>query len=368
MPNSRDASGKDESEHAPDPFGQRMSVGFAGASESALTAGGLPKGGQFLLVLEFRRNAAGVFRNLTRKQLLEEARAASLPLRLRAMSPRRPTNEATHNDGDGVSASGVSVSVSVSGAGIGAGGGGHDESLLGTDVPLMARDVRKVDPLFAGRLEPVILVRCGSITVSLGRTELRAIILHDRCGPVNCATLGMGRLGRQRTALPGALLSSCTRARERTRKHAHAHAHAHQPVRRRRRAGSTSSCPTARTPSCRLCRRTSPPSSLAEAASTRVRESASCTHTRAHSRRGAVVDVPPRQRFLPRTHAHARACARSFALFCVNAHARPTQLFASVTPGVSTPVRDRHRLERTVAAVTSLGTLPTIAAFLREPS
>uniref|UniRef100_A0A7S4F3N7 Magnesium transporter n=1 Tax=Chrysotila carterae TaxID=13221 RepID=A0A7S4F3N7_CHRCT len=180
MPNSRDASGKDESEHAPDPFGQRMSVGFAGASESALTAGGLPKGGQFLLVLEFRRNAAGVFRNLTRKQLLEEARAASLPLRLRAMSPRRPTNEATHNDGDGVSASGVSVSVSVSGAGIGAGGGGHDESLLGTDVPLMARDVRKVDPLFAGRLEPVILVRCGSITVSLGRTELRAIILHDR--------------------------------------------------------------------------------------------------------------------------------------------------------------------------------------------
>lgn len=45
---------------------------------------------------------------------------------------------------------------------------------------LTSRDVRKVDPYFAARLEPVIIVRAGCITVSLGRTELRAIITHER--------------------------------------------------------------------------------------------------------------------------------------------------------------------------------------------
>lgn len=45
---------------------------------------------------------------------------------------------------------------------------------------LQARDVRKVDPLIAARLEPAIIVRTGCITVSLGRTELRAIITRER--------------------------------------------------------------------------------------------------------------------------------------------------------------------------------------------
>ena len=40
--------------------------------------------------------------------------------------------------------------------------------------------MRKVDPVLGGRIEPVILVRTGVILVSLGRTELRALILHDR--------------------------------------------------------------------------------------------------------------------------------------------------------------------------------------------
>ena len=44
---------------------------------------------------------------------------------------------------------------------------------------LKARDVRKVDPVLGGRIEPVILVRTGVILVSLGRTELRALI-HER--------------------------------------------------------------------------------------------------------------------------------------------------------------------------------------------
>ena len=45
---------------------------------------------------------------------------------------------------------------------------------------LTSRDIRKVDPFFAARLEPVIITRTGCITVSLGRTELRAIITRER--------------------------------------------------------------------------------------------------------------------------------------------------------------------------------------------
>uniref|UniRef100_A0A6U7CDN6 Magnesium transporter n=1 Tax=Haptolina brevifila TaxID=156173 RepID=A0A6U7CDN6_9EUKA len=44
---------------------------------------------------------------------------------------------------------------------------------------LKRRDVRKVDPAFATRLEPAILVRSGCIILSLGRAELRAIITSD---------------------------------------------------------------------------------------------------------------------------------------------------------------------------------------------
>ena len=44
---------------------------------------------------------------------------------------------------------------------------------------LRPRDVRKVDPMFATRLEPAILVRTGCIILSLGRTELRAIITRE---------------------------------------------------------------------------------------------------------------------------------------------------------------------------------------------
>jgi len=241
------------------------SFNFGIGPESSLTLGGLPKGGQYLLVLEFRQGeSAGTYRSLTRKQLLDEARNASLPLRLRddvhaddsdehspVASRRRQSNNygdnRSHNYGDHMSnnfgdhrsnnygdhrsnnygdnrsnnygdnrsnnyddsmhhGKHNDSSCAASGGGGGGfvghedgasaagnchhcchcrrccsiGGGDWDEDAAGADVPLMARDVRKVDPMFAGRLEPVILVRCGSITVSLGRTELRAIILHDR--------------------------------------------------------------------------------------------------------------------------------------------------------------------------------------------
>ena len=93
-----------------------------------------------ILVFELTAtNLRGTLRQLTRKELLEEARAASLPEAVRA------------------------------------GGAPASDLLL-----LKARDVRKVDPVFGGRIEPVILVRTGVILVSLGRTELRALILHDR--------------------------------------------------------------------------------------------------------------------------------------------------------------------------------------------
>lgn len=42
------------------------------------------------------------------------------------------------------------------------------------------RDIRKVDPAFATRLEPAILVRWGCVIVSLGRSELRAIITREQ--------------------------------------------------------------------------------------------------------------------------------------------------------------------------------------------
>ena len=44
---------------------------------------------------------------------------------------------------------------------------------------LRARDLRKIDPAFASRLEPAIIIRSGCIILSLGRTELRALITRD---------------------------------------------------------------------------------------------------------------------------------------------------------------------------------------------
>ena len=95
---------------------------------------------QKIMVLEFSaQTTRGDLRSLTRKELLDEARAASLPEHVRATG------------------------------------------MLSSDLVLLkARDVRKVDPVFGGRLEPVILARTGVILVSLGRTELRALILRDR--------------------------------------------------------------------------------------------------------------------------------------------------------------------------------------------
>ena len=92
-----------------------------------------------ILVLEFSANdLKGTFRQLTRKELLDEALAASLPESVKA-------------------------------------------GALPADLMLLkARDVRKVDPVFGSRIEPVILVRTGVVLVSLGKTELRALILHDR--------------------------------------------------------------------------------------------------------------------------------------------------------------------------------------------
>lgn len=97
-----------------------------------------------MLVYQMDSKNPPLMRHMSRRELLEEARTVSTPMRLRA-APGQP-----------------------------------QPKLTGNDALLKARDVRKVDPLFAGRLEPIIFVRCGSITVSLGRTELRAIITHDR--------------------------------------------------------------------------------------------------------------------------------------------------------------------------------------------
>eukprot|EP00962_Isochrysis_galbana_P055107 scaffold26794_cov129-Isochrysis_galbana.AAC.2 len=133
------------------PPGPRDSVRFtsmysAPGAESALdTRRQMLKDNQrTILVFEVDAKGHSSIRHMSRRELLEEARSKSTPLRLRA-APGQP-----------------------------------QPKLTGNDALLKARDIRKVDPLFAGRLEPIIFVRCGSITVSLGRTELRAIITHDR--------------------------------------------------------------------------------------------------------------------------------------------------------------------------------------------
>ena len=69
-----------------------------------------------ILVFEVGANKQSAIRHMSRRELLEEARRASTPLRLQRA--------------DGPAAR------------------------LGADAVLKARDVRKVDPLFAGRLEP----------------------------------------------------------------------------------------------------------------------------------------------------------------------------------------------------------------------
>ncbi|KAL3918522.1 MAG: hypothetical protein SGPRY_005985, partial [Prymnesium sp.] len=90
---------------------------------------------QLILILECNANEkAGRLRHISRKGLLEEVRGLSKP----------------------------------------AAGAGPPGAIL------KARDVRKVDPYFAARLEPVIIVRTGCITLSLGRTDLRAIITRNR--------------------------------------------------------------------------------------------------------------------------------------------------------------------------------------------
>ena len=81
-----------------------------------------------ILVFEVTHDQKSGIRRMSRRELLEEARRTSTPLRLRP-APGKPPPK-----------------------------------LTGNDALLKARDVRKVDPLFAGRLEPVIFVRCGSIT------------------------------------------------------------------------------------------------------------------------------------------------------------------------------------------------------------
>ena len=44
---------------------------------------------------------------------------------------------------------------------------------------LKPRDVRKIDPAFAARLEPTVFVRAGCIIISLGRNSLQAIITRE---------------------------------------------------------------------------------------------------------------------------------------------------------------------------------------------
>ena len=41
------------------------------------------------------------------------------------------------------------------------------------------RDIRKIDPAFATRLEPAFIVRTGCIIIAFGRSELRAVITPD---------------------------------------------------------------------------------------------------------------------------------------------------------------------------------------------
>lgn len=87
-----------------------------------------------LLVLECRcDDSKGRIRRMSRKELLDDVRAVSIPA-----------------------------------------AGAQPGTLL------TPRDVRKVDPHFAARLEPTIITRTGCITVSLGRTNLRAIITRER--------------------------------------------------------------------------------------------------------------------------------------------------------------------------------------------
>lgn len=50
----------------------------------------------------------------------------------------------------------------------------------GSATLLSPRDICKVDPRFASRLEPCIYVRHGALLVSLGSQALGAVILHDR--------------------------------------------------------------------------------------------------------------------------------------------------------------------------------------------
>ena len=94
-----------------------------------------------LKVLQFSRNALSCakpdMRMISRKDLLDEVNAQSQVMGF----PKSPARQS---------------------------------SATLTDQRLKARDIRKVDPAFATRLEPAILVRSGCIILSLGRVSADA--------------------------------------------------------------------------------------------------------------------------------------------------------------------------------------------------
>ena len=92
-----------------------------------------------LRIVQYRRHARdGVERSMTRKELLEEVNGLTSVGRLAPLSPPTRGTPSMH----------------------------RSQSSINT---LRPRDVRKVDPSFATRLEPAILVRSGCIILSLGR-------------------------------------------------------------------------------------------------------------------------------------------------------------------------------------------------------
>ena len=98
-------------------------------------------------------------RSMSRKQLLDKARAVSVPLRMRASHAHRRKASAKSGGGGGSGGGG-----SGDGDGDGDDDGGDDQGKENeSSILRRARDVRKVDALFGS--EPVILVRCGSLVV-----------------------------------------------------------------------------------------------------------------------------------------------------------------------------------------------------------
>ena len=137
---------------------------------------------QTLLVHEYKENNGYIRREITRAQLLKEAKAV-------ANTTSFNWNHSLNKDMKGTVSPTTNTTLPASPIPslrkhLSVEASHLLVSTIGTDIGIRARDIRKLDPIFTSSNDANILVRYGAIIINLecGKdTSLRALILRNRC-------------------------------------------------------------------------------------------------------------------------------------------------------------------------------------------